>query len=375
MRVRFGRQGRRGAASTAVAALVLAAASGAGTAHAAEPQASIVMNTPDVAAGGSVTHTVRLHAEQKGLLSIFFGPAADERDPAQGELRISTTSAVGDATATCTHTTGIDAGGGIDCDVKAPGDISVSYTLKADASAFAWRLNAYGAFFIDGQYATTAESAFSVLSTRPVPDRHMFFARDAQGKLHTYEGGTGPSDPIGQLGVAGGGWQGYTALTRLSPTAMNAPGGAIVAQDAAGVLWYYSTSVSATHLNPADPFGARVRVGGGWNIYDRLIGVQDVTGDGKVDLTARDRAGVLWLYRGTGTTGAPFATRTRVGGGWNAYTLMTGPGDLTDDGLADLVARDTAGTLWFYRGTGKSTAPFAARTRVGGGWNTYNALI
>ncbi|KAF2774605.1 hypothetical protein [Streptomyces sp. OM5714] len=40
----------------------------------------------------------------------------------------------------------------------------------------------------------------------------------------------------------------------------------------------------------------------------------------------------------------------------------------------DLVARDSAGVLWLYRGTGSASAPYAARTKIGGGWNTYNVL-
>ncbi|WP_322899750.1 FG-GAP-like repeat-containing protein, partial [Actinacidiphila rubida] len=61
--------------------------------------------------------------------------------------------------------------------------------------------------------------------------------------------------------------------------------------------------------------------------------------------------------------------------GWNAYTLMAGTGDVTGDGRADLVARDASGALWLYKGTGSASAPFAARTKVGAGWNTYNALM
>lgn len=33
-----------------------------------------------------------------------------------------------------------------------------------------------------------------------------------------------------------------------------------------------------------------------------------------------------------------------------------------------------AGALWLYRSTGKAAAPFATRTKIGSGWNTYNTL-
>ncbi|MFF8843319.1 hypothetical protein ACF08N_11375, partial [Streptomyces sp. NPDC015127] len=76
----------------------------------------------------------------------------------------------------------------------------------------------------------------------------------------------------------------------------------------------------------------------------------------------------------------PFAARTRIGSGWQIYRAMSAPGDLTDDGRADLVAQDTSGTLWLYRGTGKAAAPYAARVRIVDAGeqstiNTYNTLL
>jgi hypothetical protein len=90
----------------------------------------------------------------------------------------------------------------------------------------------------------------------------------------------------------------------------------------------------------------------------------DFTGDGKADLLARDHAGVLWLYPGTGRANAPYGTRVKVSGGWNAYTTLVASGDLTGDGHDDLVARDTAGRLWLYRGTGQAVRPFLPRVLI-----------
>ena len=36
----------------------------------------------------------------------------------------------------------------------------------------------------------------------------------------------------------------------------------------------------------------------------------------------------------------------QLGTGWSGYDLIAGAGDLDGDGIADLVARDTAGRLW-----------------------------
>ncbi|GAA1349273.1 hypothetical protein [Streptomyces beijiangensis] len=41
----------------------------------------------------------------------------------------------------------------------------------------------------------------------------------------------------------------------------------------------------------------------------------------------------------------------------------------------ELLARDKAGVLWLYKGTGRASAPYAARTRTGGGWSQYNQIF
>ncbi|MFI9746949.1 FG-GAP-like repeat-containing protein [Streptomyces sp. NPDC052494] len=114
-------------------------------------------------------------------------------------------------------------------------------------------------------------------------------------------------------------------------------------------------------------------LGGGWQIYNLIVGPGDLSGDGKGDLLARDRSGVLYLYRGNGK-GTAVASRIRVGDGWSAYNRVIGGGDFSGDGRTDLLARDGSGTLWLYKGTGSATKPFAPRQSLGGGWGTYNKL-
>ncbi|MFG1805675.1 FG-GAP repeat domain-containing protein [Streptomyces sp. NPDC049040] len=115
--------------------------------------------------------------------------------------------------------------------------------------------------------------------------------------------------------------------------------------------------------------------GKGWNIYNKLVAVDDISGDGRADIVARDYNGGLYLYKGTGNGAAPFAARVSIGSGWGIYDQLTSPGDVSGDGISDLVARDASGVLWLYKGTGKATAPYAARTKVGSGWGAYNEII
>ncbi|MFE2557224.1 FG-GAP repeat domain-containing protein [Streptomyces sp. NPDC059352] len=116
-------------------------------------------------------------------------------------------------------------------------------------------------------------------------------------------------------------------------------------------------------------------VGGGWQIYNKVTSPGDVNGDGRADVVARTKDGVLYLYLATGDLAQPLGARTLIGGGWGVYDQLMGLGDGNGDGRADLYARDGAGTLWWYAGTGDTTRPFGARTSVGGGWGIYNQIL
>ncbi|MFR9795530.1 N-acetylmuramoyl-L-alanine amidase [Streptomyces sp. MS06] len=207
-------------------------------------------------------------------------------------------------------------------------------------------------------------------STAPDPgtDRYNILGRDSSGQLWQYQGTGDASAPYFHRYRIGWGWNIYSLVTSL--TAMRADGtGDMVARDKDGVLWYYKGSG-----DPASPYLGRTKVGAGWNIYDVVTGARDLTGDGKPDMVARDKDGVLWLYQGTGDTARPFLPRTRIGAGWQIYSMMTDTGDFTGDGRADLVATDKDGGLWLYQGTGNAAAPYKPRVKIGFGWNIYNLL-
>lgn len=167
--------------------------------------------------------------------------------------------------------------------------------------------------------------------------------------------------------VIGTGWNIYNAFV----TPGNLGGAAnpdLLARDSHGVLWEYLAYSNGS-------FARRIEVGPGWNIYTQIAGRDDITGDGRADIVARDSSGVLWLYKGTGNYKAPFAKRTRIGGGWNTYNKILGLGDTNVDGHNDLIARDYSGRLWLYEGTGSASSPYKARVQIGHGWNVYNYLF
>ncbi|MEV7536790.1 FG-GAP repeat domain-containing protein [Streptomyces hydrogenans] len=245
------------------------------------------------------------------------------------------------------------------------------------------RYDIYDLGYWDESDVKLASAPFAVQGRTILPS-HGLIARNTAGTLVDYSGTRSATAPLSGPYKIGTGWQTYNALTALSPykqgnhywadqkpSARTRGLGDVVARDASGTLWYYDRQ-----LVREKPFAARVRVGGGWNVYDRIDGAGDLNRDGYVDLLARDKTGVLWLYKGTGSfTGARFKARVRIGGGWGAYDRLAGGADLSGDGRADLLARDRAGVLWLYKGTGDATRPYAGRTQIGGGWQGYDQLV
>ncbi|MFF0423192.1 FG-GAP repeat domain-containing protein [Streptomyces sp. NPDC004520] len=142
----------------------------------------------------------------------------------------------------------------------------------------------------------------------------------------------------------------------------------VIGVDSAGVLWVHPGTGDG-----AKPFGTRVKVGGGWQVYNKLAGGSDLDGDRRADLVAIDKAGDLYFYKGTGNTAAPFAPRKKIGFGWGIYNQITATGDIAGVRAGDLVARDNNGDLWLYQGRGDGT--FGFRSRIGAGWNAYSQLV
>ncbi|MFD9444823.1 trypsin-like serine protease [Streptomyces sp. NPDC060006] len=130
----------------------------------------------------------------------------------------------------------------------------------------------------------------------------------------------------------------------------------------------------SVHLYPGRGNGKVKVVSGAWKGV-KVFGRGDLSGDGKPDLLVRSTDGTLWLYRGTGKEKTPWSARIKARTGWN-FTSYVSNGDVTGDGVADVMARDSAGTLWLYRGTNKASGDlFATRTSLGTGFNQYNLLF
>ena len=185
----------------------------------------------------------------------------------------------------------------------------------------------------------------------------------ATGALRSYPttGKGGWRAPI----VYGTGWTGYTKLL----TAGTWDGDAIsdlVVQTSNGNLYYRKGRGNGT-------FERSVRIGGGWQVHNLVLPVGDFDGDGLTDLIARRGDGALFLYVGDGQGAFLRGAGRQIGAGWNIFSNILSPGDVTGDGHPDVLGVTTGGTVYLYPGDGRGYWDLPRRT-VATGWDQYTAL-
>ncbi|MDG9718480.1 VCBS repeat-containing protein [Streptomyces sp. DH24] len=164
--------------------------------------------------------------------------------------------------------------------------------------------------------------------------------------------------------LASSGWTQYDQLT--------SPGD--ISGDGRPDLITRNASTGSVYLHKGTSTGtlsARVKLYDNWKGYKKIVGVGDITGDGIGDLLAQDTANTLYRYNGKGD--GTFAARAKVFSDWGgSYNAVVGVGDITDDGRPDLVSRDSSGNVWRNSGDGKGS--FGSRTRIATGWSGYKSL-
>ena len=193
-------------------------------------------------------------------------------------------------------------------------------------------------------------------------------AADAGGRLILYRGNgaggwaTGTGEPIGS------GWGSFTAIL---------PGGDfsgdgkpdVLARRTDGVLLMYRGNGAGGWLT-----GAGEPIGSGWQSFTALVPGGDFSGDGRPDVLARRGDGTLLLYRGDGAGGWITGTGEPIGSGWGPFTALASGGDFSGDGRADILARQSDGTLLLYRGDGAGGFVAGTGEQIGTGWNALGHL-
>ncbi|WP_262106714.1 chitobiase/beta-hexosaminidase C-terminal domain-containing protein [Arthrobacter sp. Marseille-P9274] len=187
-------------------------------------------------------------------------------------------------------------------------------------------------------------------------------ARDSQGVLWLYPGnGEGRLLPKIKMGASG--WNTMTSI--FSPGDFDGDGDAdVLARDRAGKLWLYPGTGEGRLLK-------RIQAGTGWNTMTSIFSPGDFNGDRDTDVLSRHKNGTLWLYPGNGNGG--WLKKVQVGTGWNGMTAIFSAGDFDGDDNADVLARHKNGTLWLYPGNGKGR--WLPWKQIGTGWNSMTSIF
>ncbi|MFE7275633.1 FG-GAP repeat domain-containing protein [Streptomyces sp. NPDC057623] len=190
--------------------------------------------------------------------------------------------------------------------------------------------------------------------------------RYSSGALRLYKPGCGaavkPSTSYTTLATSG--WTQYNVLTSPGDVSGDGRPDLIARNSSTGTVYLYKGTSTGK-------LAARVKLYDSWKGYKKIVGVGDITGDGRPDLLAQDTANTLWRYNGKGD--GTFAARVKVFTDWGgSYNAVVGVGDITDDGRPDLVSRDTSGNVWRNSGDGKGS--FGSRVKIASGWSGYKFL-
>jgi hypothetical protein len=190
--------------------------------------------------------------------------------------------------------------------------------------------------------------------------------RMPNGELRRYAGKCGSSAyvPGSSHTSLGTGWNAYDVLTAPGDLTGDGRVDLLARKASTGDIYVFANDGHGKLLA-----GKKIR--SAWTTYTHIVGAGDLNGDGIGDVLARRKDGTLFRYEGKGD--GTLKDRVTVFTAWGAsYTTLVGVGDITGDGLNDLVVRDGSGRL--FRNDGKGNGSFTSRTQIATGW-TYKGVF
>lgn len=113
------------------------------------------------------------------------------------------------------------------------------------------------------------------------------------------------------------------------------------------------------------------RGGVGFDRFTWITAAGDVTGDGLSDLLTRAGNGDLIVYAGDGVR--TFPTARKVGNGWQWMRWILPVGDVDGNGRQDLIAGSTDGYMRFY--SFRADGLLEGGRIVGNGWNIFTHVV
>lgn len=210
--------------------------------------------------------------------------------------------------------------------------------------------------------------AASLQSFEPVRNIRAITALDAVDVLVT-GADTGlvtiDDEPVGAGTRIGNGWLAMDMVT-IGPALLGGSTRDMIAREAAtGRLWIY-------HGNGAGSFRGRTALGFGWGAMEHVLSPGDFDGDGRGDLIAIEAGtGRMWFYPGNGAL--KFGPRRQIGNGWQEVQAAATTSDITGDGIPDVVGILDNGQVKVYAGSGRGT--FRSTTLVGTVTAPVDALL
>ncbi|QIM21460.1 SpoIID/LytB domain-containing protein [Phycicoccus sp. HDW14] len=107
-----------------------------------------------------------------------------------------------------------------------------------------------------------------------------------------------------------------------------------------------------------------------WEKVSLIANVGSWDGDSRHDVVERD-GGTLYYHAGDGASG--FFPRQKISSGWEGVDWVGGTGDMDQDGHTDFLARQVNGQLKIYRGDGKGGV--VGTKLIGTGFGAYRDLV